>query len=90
MRKSGRVNALPPFATGNDSGQQVELRALTAAVDALNGDEPAESASVYLWTQTSLNSWVTHKVYRTNFSLTAVFRRCNAAHVTMRDSSGTE
>jgi hypothetical protein len=80
---------MPALAGGNSAGQQIELRALAAAIDAFDGDEPAESASIDLWTQIRLNSRVTWKAHHSIFSLTALSRRCNATHVTMRDSSGT-
>ena len=65
---------------GDGTRQEVELRALAAAVYAFDGDEPAESAFIDLWMQSSLTSWKILKAQRAIFSLTADFRRCNAAH----------
>jgi hypothetical protein len=47
------------FGGGERGGQQVQLSALAAAVDALDGNEPAKGALVELWTQTSLTQSMT-------------------------------
>ena len=47
---------MPTFAGGEDPVQEIHLRALAAAIDAFDGNEPAESSSIYIWTQTNLNS----------------------------------
>ena len=46
---------MPAFTGGENVVQQIHLRALPAAVNAFDGNEPAESASIYVWVQTNLN-----------------------------------
>ena len=54
LRKASGVDTVPTLTGGNDSVQQIHLRALTAAIDAFDGTEPAERSSIYIWTQTNL------------------------------------
>jgi hypothetical protein len=49
---------VPAFAGGNDSVQQIHLRAFAAAIDSFDGNEPAERSSIYTWTQTNLISGI--------------------------------
>src|ERR1700687_2972835 len=56
LRKCRGIDAMPTFAGGEDPVQEIHLRALAAAIDAFDGNEPAERSSIYIWTQTSLNS----------------------------------
>jgi hypothetical protein len=46
---------MPALTRGNDPVQEIHLRALAAAIYAFDGNEPAKSSSVYIWTQTNLN-----------------------------------
>jgi hypothetical protein len=55
LGKSGGVDAMPAFTGGDDIVQQIHLRAFPAAIDTFDGDEPAESASIYVWAQTNLS-----------------------------------
>jgi len=55
LRKSGGVDAMPAFTGGENVVQQIHLRALPAAVNALDGNEPAERTFTYVWAQTNLN-----------------------------------
>jgi hypothetical protein len=58
LGKSGGIDTVPAFAGGNDSVQQIHLRAFAAAIDSFDGNEPAERSSIYTWTQTNLISGI--------------------------------
>ena len=70
---------MPAFTGGNDSLEQIHLRALAAAINAFDGHEPAESPPIYIGTQTNLNSRITRSHLGPQVSLTADILRCNAA-----------
>jgi PLP dependent protein len=84
LRKSGGMDAVPAFASGNGAVQQIHLRAFTAAIDAFDGDEPAEGSSIHIWTQSNLISRITHNYQGSQVSLTAGVRPRNAAHARMQ------
>jgi len=46
---------MPAFSGSDDPVQEIHLRALAAPIYAFDGNEPAESSSFYIWTQTNLN-----------------------------------
>jgi hypothetical protein len=43
------------FTGSDDPVQEIDLRALPAAIYAFDSNEPAESSSVYIWKQNNLN-----------------------------------
>src|SRR5215467_4527212 len=49
LREARRINRMPAATCGKEVAQQIHLRTLSAAVNALEGDEFAERASVQLW-----------------------------------------
>src|SRR5258708_17798288 len=55
LRKSSRVNAMTAFASGDSAVQHIHLSAFPAAIDTFDGNESAESASLFVWAQTNLN-----------------------------------
>jgi hypothetical protein len=69
---------LPAFTGGNDRVEQIHLRAFATAIDAFDGNQPAESPPIYIGTQTSLNSRITHSHLGPQVSLTADILRRNA------------
>ena len=43
------------FPSGDSAVQHIHLSTLPAAIDAFDGNESAESASLFVWAQTNLN-----------------------------------
>jgi len=46
---------MPTFTGSDDPVQKIDLRTLPAAIYAFDSNEPAESSSVYIWTQNNLS-----------------------------------
>ncbi len=51
LREAGGIDGVAAFTSGDDSVKQIHLRALAAAIDAFDGNEPAVGPSVYIRTQ---------------------------------------
>lgn len=55
LRKSRGIESMTATAGGKEVVKQIHLRALAAAIDALEGDQPAKRALIYFGMQTSLD-----------------------------------
>jgi len=85
LRKAGGIDGVAAFTSSDDSVEQIHLRALPAAVDAFDGNEPAMGPSIYIWTQISLGSRIIHHRSRPQASLTGDILRRNAARARIRN-----
>ena len=85
LGKTGGIDGVAAFTSGDDSVKQIHLRALAAAIDAFDGNELAMGPSVYIRTQISLGSRIIHHRSRPQASLTGDILRRNAARARIRN-----